>query len=70
MSHAAALHAHAASAARRQIVVTVELETPGGSRWQAIGGGSSLADAIAFARESAPDGRYWRVVRVSDLYGD
>ena len=54
----------------RQLVVDVELEARSGRRWRAIGGGTTLEDAIAFARESAPDGEYWRVVRIDDLYGD
>jgi hypothetical protein len=70
MSQAAAIHPHARPASQRQVVLSVELEAPGGLRWRAIGGGASLADAITFARESAPDGHYWRVVRVTDLYGD
>jgi len=52
-----------------QRVLRVELEARDGSRWHAIGGGASLGEAIAFARDSAPT-RYWRVVRVEDLYGD
>jgi hypothetical protein len=70
MSHAAAIHPHSRPLSQRQVVLSVELEGPGGLRWRAVGGGASLADAIAFARESAPDDHYWRVVRVTDLYGD
>jgi hypothetical protein len=54
----------------RQILVDVELESRSGRSWHAIGGGTTLEEAIAFARESAPDGEYWRVVRIDDLYGD
>jgi hypothetical protein len=70
MSHAAATHWSPEPGRGRQVVVSVELEAAGGRRWQAIGGGASLSDALAFARESAPGGRAWRVVRVTDLYGD
>jgi hypothetical protein len=52
-----------------QIVVDVELEARSGRRWHAIGGGTTLEEAITFARESAPDGEYWRVVKIDDLYG-
>ena len=62
--------AHIASRATRQIVLSVELESRTGRRWQAVGGGSTLEEAIAFARASAPDGQYWRVVHIDDLYGD
>lgn len=52
------------------LVMRIDFEANNGRRWQAIGGGRSLDEAIAFARESAPAGQYWRVVRVADLYGD
>jgi len=55
---------------RRQIVLSVELEARNGRRWRAVGGGSTVEEALTFARESAPDGHYWRVVRFEDLYGD
>ena len=51
-------------------VVEVELVAPDGNRWSAIGGGDTLEEAVAFARQSAPDGHDWRVVRVTDLYGE
>ena len=70
MNDVAAIHEHARPASQRQHVLSVELEAGGGRRWHAVGGGASLEDAIAFARASAPDGHYWRVVRVADLYGD
>ena len=56
--------------AYRQVVLSVDLEARDGRRWRAIGGGSSLEEALTFARESAPDGHYWRVVKFEDLYGD
>jgi hypothetical protein len=55
---------------RPQVVLSIEFEARDGSRWRAIGGGSSLDEAIAFARAGAPDGRSWIVVRIEDLYGD
>ena len=54
----------------RQYVLTVEFESNSGERWSAVGGGASVGDAIAFARESAPADRYWRVIKLTDVYGD
>jgi hypothetical protein len=51
-------------------VLTVELEARNGRRWRAIGGGSTVGEALGVARESAPDGHDWRIVRFDDLYGD
>jgi hypothetical protein len=51
-------------------VVQVEFEAREGRRWQAIGGGADLEQAVAFARASTPEGHYWRVIRIQDLYGD
>ena len=45
-----------------QVVLDIEFE--------AGDGGATWSDAIAFARESTPAGRYWRATRISDLYGD
>jgi hypothetical protein len=70
MTCIAAIHLHPNRSGRGRLVVSVDLEARDGGRWHAIGGGATLSDAIGFARESAPDGRYWRVVRVTDLYGE
>ena len=53
-----------------EVVLDVEFEAGDGTRFRAIGGGHTWSDAIAFARESTPAGRYWRAIRISDLYGD
>jgi hypothetical protein len=53
----------------RQLVVRVDFESRN-SRRSAIGGGESLAEALAFARESLPAGRHWRVTRIRELYGE
>jgi hypothetical protein len=53
-----------------QVVLEVELAGADGARFTAIGGGTTLAEALAFALESAPDGQSWTPVRWSDLYGD
>jgi hypothetical protein len=50
-------------------ILRVEFEA-GPERWSAIGGGGSVDEAIAFARESLPTGCRWRAVCWSDLYGD
>jgi hypothetical protein len=48
----------------------VTLEGPSGERWSAIGGGDSLADALAYAVASAPAEVKWRVVGWADLFGN
>ena len=57
-------------AAQRQHLVMVEFASPDGGTWQAIGGGDTLGDAIAFARESCPTGTTWEPAGWNDLYGD
>jgi hypothetical protein len=52
------------------MVLAVELEAADGRRWHTIGGGDTLEEALAFARDSCPDGIDWCVVRWGDLYGD
>ena len=61
---------HTLQSTSRQYVLTVEFESNSGERWSAVGGGASIGDAIAFARESAPDDRYWRAIKLTDVYGD
>jgi hypothetical protein len=51
-------------------VVQVELADGQGRRVTAVGGGRDTAHAVAFARESVPDGATLQVVGVVDLYGD
>ena len=51
-------------------VISVEFEGDGGARWSAIGGGDTLRQALAFAREALPSGRRWRVARWNHLFGD
>jgi hypothetical protein len=70
MTHALSISAHPRSGAGRQVVLEVELEARGGRRWRAVGGGSTLEEALAFARESAPNGNHWQVIRFADLYGE
>jgi hypothetical protein len=54
---------------RPQRVVVVEFESNDGSRWRALGGGHTLAEAIAYARDSTPP-EFGRVTRIGDLYGE
>ena len=54
----------------KQHVIRVTLETPGGERWDAIGGGESVDAALEFAVESAPPGRHWRVLTWREIYGE
>lgn len=59
-------------AARREAVqhiLRVEFTSPDGRTWPAIGGGDTLADALAFAQDSCPTGATWQPVSWSDLYG-
>ena len=41
-----------------------------GRGWHALGGGNTLADAIAFARDSCPTDSTWEPVHWNDVYGD
>ena len=48
----------------------MDFEAPGGEQGSAIGGGDSIPDAIAAARDSLPHGVEWDVVRWNHLFGD
>ncbi len=50
-------------------VLNVEFRSAEGRSWTAIGGGATVAAAIAWARECCPDGTTWWPVGWSDLYG-
>jgi len=56
--------------AHAQHILMVEFTSPDGRAWQAIGGGDTLADAIAFARASCPGDAAWQPISWADLYGD
>jgi hypothetical protein len=58
--------AHAAPAPH---ILVVEFASPDGRTSQAIGGGDTLAAAIAFAQDSCPADTTWRPVSWNDLYG-
>jgi hypothetical protein len=51
-------------------VVRVQLASPSGARWSAIGGGETVGEAVAFAIASAPADTTWHVVGWSDVFGD
>lgn len=53
-----------------QQVLRVDFCSADGHRWSAIGGGPTVAAAIAFARESCPEGSAWSLDGWSALYGD
>jgi hypothetical protein len=59
-----------AAMAVEQKVLAVLFQAPDGRSWRAIGGGDSLAAAIAFARDSLPRERTWHLVGWDDLYSD
>ena len=59
-----------ARTARAQHILMVEFASPDGHSWQAIGGGRTVHDAIAFAHESCPAGTTWQPLRWNDVYGD
>ena len=56
--------------AHAQHILMVEFTSPDGRAWQAIGGGDTLADAIAFAQDSCPTDATWQPISWNELYGD
>jgi hypothetical protein len=54
----------------RQRILAVEFVSDDGRTWKAIGGGVTLAAAIASASECCPDDTIWHPVDWNDLYGD
>ena len=59
-----------ASAAPEQHVLAVEFRSADGRRWNAIGGGATVAAAIIYARESCPDEATWDAFSWNHLYGE
>jgi hypothetical protein len=53
-----------------QRILAVEFVSLDGRTWTAIGGGATLTEAIASARESCPDNTSWQPRDWNDLYGD
>jgi hypothetical protein len=56
--------------APKQHILAVKFRSPDGFHWCAIGGGDTVAAAIAWARESCPNDTTWHAVDWNDLYGD
>lgn len=51
--------------------LAVTLLADDGAKWEAVGGGATVNEALAFAVASAPaGGRKWRPVYWHELYGD
>ena len=61
---------HAAAAPPEQVVLMVDLVSPGGRSWWAVGVGDTLAEALAFAQDSCPTDTTWQPTRWNDLYGE
>ena len=57
-------------AVAEQRILAVPFRSLDGRRWQAIGGGATVAEAITCAVESCPDDTTWHPVSWNDLYGD
>jgi len=53
-----------------QRILMVEFVSPDGRTCQAVGGGDTLADSVAFARDSCPTNATWQPIRWTDVYGD
>jgi hypothetical protein len=53
-----------------QRILIVVFQSADGRRWEAIGGGTTVAAAIVSARDSCPDGASWEIVHWNDLYGE
>jgi hypothetical protein len=51
-------------------LLNVDFESAAGDPWSAIGGGDSIPEAIAAARDGLPAGHEWELVRWNHLYGD
>ncbi len=52
------------------MVLEVRLAGPNGERGTAIGVGSTVEEALRWARESAPQGVPWLVTHWADLFAD
>jgi hypothetical protein len=53
----------------RRLVLDVRFVSTLGERWQAVGVGCTMEEALEFAREGLPEGT-WVAVSWDDLYGD
>jgi hypothetical protein len=53
-----------------QRILLVAFQSDDGRRWNAVGGGATVAVAISSARDSCPEGTNWSVAGWNDLYGE
>ena len=51
-------------------LLSVDFHTLDGKEWSSVGGGDSIEEAIASARDALPFGADWSVARWNELYGD
>jgi hypothetical protein len=51
-------------------LLNVDFASAAGDEWSAIGGGDSIPEAIAAARDALPARLDWELVRWNHLYGD
>lgn len=51
-------------------ILAVDFRSHEGRSWSAIGGGPTVAAAVAFARASCPSDAMWYAVSWTDVYGD
>ena len=63
-------HTRPVEAPTEQVVLMVDLVSSDGRSWWAVGVGDTLAEALAFARDSCPTDAIWHPTRWNDLYGD
>ena len=68
---AAWAEAHDATPAEfNRYLLSVDFASLDGGEWSSLGGGESVAEAIASAREALPLGTDWDVARWNELYGE
>jgi hypothetical protein len=51
-------------------LLNVDFEAAGGEQWSAVGGGESVAEAIAVAQDALPAGPAWSLSAWNHLYGE
>jgi hypothetical protein len=53
-----------------QRIICVEFRSEDGRSWRAVGGGTTVADAVRRALDNCPGDTEWDAVNWEDLYGD